>query len=133
MVLHASSEVEIANGPKVRRRWRVDGRVQGVGFRPFVYRLASEYHLSGWVQNDPAGVVIEAQGEARDLDGFAHDLRGQLPSVAVIENLVAEDVPALNGESSFEIRDSAAGQNPRTQVTVDLAVCDECLREMRDP
>lgn len=115
-----------------RRRWRVAGRVQGVGFRPFVYRLANEHHLTGWVLNDPAGVVIEAQGPEPELDGFAIDVRRHIPASAIVENLTANDVPVQEGEATFEIRDSASGDDPRTQVAVDLAVCDDCLREMRD-
>ncbi|HEX2972181.1 MAG TPA: acylphosphatase, partial [Tepidisphaeraceae bacterium] len=76
-----------------RGLWRVTGQVQGVGFRPFVYRLASQHHLTGFVLNDTTGVVIEAQGPPEALDSFACDLVNQQPALAVIDRVVRTALP----------------------------------------
>ncbi|MGD0586564.1 MAG: acylphosphatase, partial [Oryzomonas sp.] len=79
----------------VRRHFLISGIVQGVGFRPFVFRLAGELDLSGWVRNTPAGVEIEVQGTAEALDAFRHALAHDLPPLAVVTSISAEDIPLL--------------------------------------
>ncbi len=116
-----------------RKRLAVAGQVQGVGFRPFVYRLAAEMGLTGWVLNDPSGVTIEIQGEAPQLDRFAARLSAELPPLASMDRFEQADVPAVAGELAFEIRPSAGGELTDAQVTVDTATCPDCLREMGDP
>ena len=81
---------------------QIRGQVQGVGFRPFVYRLATQRPLSGFVRNDGAGVEIEAQGTLEQLEGFQRDLR-QPPPLARIDTLRVEELPPLTGESGFAI------------------------------
>src|ERR671938_1028783 len=90
-----------------RRRFRVAGVVQGVGFRPFVYGLARRHGLGGFVLNDGAGVVVEAEGPAAALDDFARALVHEAPALARVDAVTGEAVPA-RGESEFRIETSAA-------------------------
>ena len=116
-----------------RDRHVVIGRVQGVGFRPFVYRLASELKLTGFVQNAPEGVIIEVQGPRRDLDVFARLLVETLPPLAMIVKHVREAVPAVPDDVGFDIRASFAGQGHHVLVSPDIATCPQCLADMADP
>jgi hydrogenase maturation protein HypF len=86
-----------------RRRFRVDGVVQGVGFRWFVHGLASRLALGGFVLNDGQGVVVEAEGTPEALDSLATALRNDAPALARVDSVVAEPLPTL-GDSGFEIR-----------------------------
>ncbi len=116
-----------------RRRCEVLGRVQGVGFRPFVYTLAQRHRLDGFVLNDARGVVIEAEGQPQALDRFLGDLSREAPSHARVESVVARAVPPT-GERGFAIAPSRAGAGDRTAaIPPDLATCDDCLRELFDP
>ncbi|HEV2758816.1 MAG TPA: carbamoyltransferase HypF, partial [Acidimicrobiales bacterium] len=115
-----------------RRRLRVTGTVQGVGFRPFVYRLAADLGLSGWVGNDSLGVVVEAEGTAEALDALAVRLRHEAPPLARIESLDVESL-APTGTAGFTIVDSRAAGAPAVAVPVDVATCDDCQRELFDP
>ncbi len=115
-----------------RRRYRVGGVVQGVGFRPFVYGLARRHELVGFVLNDGEGVVIEAEGPPRTLDAFAVALREEAPPLARVEAVVAERLPPRGGEGGFAIELSApTGRS--ALVPPDVATCDDCLRELLDP
>ncbi|MCC6682844.1 MAG: carbamoyltransferase HypF [Phycisphaeraceae bacterium] len=114
-----------------RRRWLIRGQVQGVGFRPYVYRLAKKHQLSGFVRNGPQGVIIEAQGADDALDLFARALHEERPPLAVIESVNIESLSLDLGEHKFEIAPS--DDQPRkadAQVAIDTAVCPDCLREM---
>jgi hydrogenase maturation protein HypF len=115
-----------------RRRLRVTGTVQGVGFRPFVYRLATDLGLSGWVGNDSLGVILEAEGPPDALDRLAARLRTEAPPLARIESVEVEPLPAT-GASGFTVVDSRSEGAPAVAVPVDVATCDDCLREMADP
>ncbi len=117
----------------VRRRLSITGQVQGVGFRPFVYRLAVELGLTGWAINDAGGVTIEVQGRAPQADAFAHRLPAELPPLAKIAHLEQAPAEVMAGESRFEIRPSAGGELTDAQITVDTTICEDCLREMSDP
>jgi hydrogenase maturation protein HypF len=114
-----------------RRRFRVGGVVQGVGFRPFVYRLASEHRLGGFVLNDGGGVVIEAEGSADALDAFTDALCDEAPSLARVESVSSEPIPGLN-ETAFRIELSQATSRTAL-IPADVATCDDCLRELFDP
>lgn len=116
---------------RVRRRLEIRGRVQGVGFRPFVYRLATQLGLTGHVANDSLGAVIEIEGEPARLDRFTSDLQHELPPLAGITDLTVTAVPVL-GSDAFVIEDSVTGQNQEAQITPDAAVCPDCLRELFD-
>jgi len=116
-----------------RERLHVTGQVQGVGFRPFVYRLARALGLSGYVVNDAAGATIEVQGPAEALEAFSRRLRREAPPLAHIRRCDRRRIPARPGERRFEIRPSRAGELADAQVTPDTATCADCLRELRDP
>lgn len=112
---------------------RVRGHVQGVGFRPFVQRLADEHRLTGSVGNDLHGVVIELEGDRAAIDEFLSQLQSHPPAAAHIEELTVEPAPCRE-RTGFEIVRIAAGDGPRVaRVPRDRAVCDECLTEMRAP
>ena len=111
----------------------ITGQVQGVGFRPFVYRLAQGLRLTGWVLNDGRGVTIEAQGLAESMAQFTARLQSELPPLAQIAHLHRTPMTAVGQERSFEIRLSPGGELSDAQVTVDTAVCGDCLAEMNNP
>ena len=112
---------------------RVRGIVQGVGFRPFVYRLARRYIITGWVLNDLDGVFIHAEGEGQLLDEFVTELHMDPPAAAVVREVELKEVP-LQDCTAFEIRESQAHDAEEgTLVSADLGICDDCLRELFDP
>ena len=112
---------------------QVKGIVQGVGFRPFVYRLAKKYLLSGWVLNATEGVFIHAEGEANLLDKFVTELHMNPPSAAKVKEIDLNEVP-LQGFTTFEIRFSDEHEAQQTTlVSPDLATCDDCLSELFNP
>jgi hydrogenase maturation protein HypF len=115
-----------------RARVRVTGTVQGVGFRPYVYRLAGELSLGGYVLNDAHGVLIEIEGAGPQVDRFLARLPSDAPPLAVVERVVSEEM-APSGEDAFAIRESVAGEVPDAPVTPDTATCKDCLRELFDP
>ncbi|MGD0139479.1 MAG: carbamoyltransferase HypF [Tepidisphaeraceae bacterium] len=116
----------------VRRRWRIAGRVQGVGFRPFIYRLAMQMHVHGAVWNDDAGVVVEGQGTRRQLEEFAIAIWAQAPAPAVIREIDEQEVLLRSGEPKFEIHQSSSAAKGTAEIAADLAVCPQCLAEIRD-
>jgi hydrogenase maturation protein HypF len=111
---------------------RVHGVVQGVGFRPFVYRLARSHALAGWVLNGEEGVEIRLEGREAAVDAFVRDLKLQAPPAATISEVLVQDVKPM-GLQGFEIRSSARRERPTTRISPDLAVCDECRDELFDP
>ena len=116
----------------MRVRARVEGTVQGVGFRPYVYRLASELGCSGHVLNDARGVVVEVEADTKSVQRFLARLPAEAPPLARIERVAAEPVP-VTGETGFAIRASPPGGEPSAAVTADTATCAECLEELFDP
>ncbi len=116
-----------------RRAIAVEGVVQGVGFRPFVYRLALRLGLTGRVQNRPDGVRIEVQGSAHALDAFTRALGDEAPLQAVVERIAAEERPPVQGEQGFAIAESGADAAARPSIPADLALCAECAREIAAP
>ncbi|HKE38116.1 MAG TPA: carbamoyltransferase HypF, partial [Candidatus Baltobacteraceae bacterium] len=117
---------------KEARRLHVTGVVQGVGFRPFVYRLACERGLGGWVLNGESGVEVHVEGEAAAIDEFASTLRARPPAAALIGTFESERAQVC-GFETFEIRESERREAPSVRVCGDLPVCDACLRELFDP
>ena len=112
---------------------QVKGIVQGVGFRPFVYRLARRYLIDGWVLNAVEGVFIHAEGEAAHIDGFVMEISDNAPAAAKVERIFMKEAP-LERHEGFEIRcsdDSAAEST--TLVSPYLGLCDECCEELFDP
>lgn len=118
----------------VRRRVRicVHGVVQGVGFRPFVYTTAAALGLSGSVRNDSSGAVIEAEGDEQAIDEFTSRLGTNPPPLAVIETLECTDIPLVGG-TGFEIADTSRTGGGRTLASPDVAMCEDCAAEQRDP
>ena len=108
------------------------GTVQGVGFRPFVYRLAREAGVSGRVRNDAAGVTIEAFAPRPALEAFTARLRTDRPPAAVIETLEASPIPA-EAAAAFEIVESGGATERRVAIPPDLGTCEACRREILDP
>jgi hydrogenase maturation protein HypF len=113
------------------RRIVVEGVVQGVGFRPFIYALATRRRLAGWVRNTASGVEIEVEGPPDALEAFLGDLRGERPPLAHIERLREADV-LPQGRDAFEIETSIDGDGYQP-VSPDVATCPACLREIMDP
>jgi hydrogenase maturation protein HypF len=116
----------------IRSRVRVTGTVQGVGFRPYVYRLAHELELSGFVLNDSNGVLVEVQGERPAVEAFAHRLGAEAPPLAAVERVSAQRV-ALTGEPGFRIIESVREGPANVAVSPDTATCEDCVAELRDP
>ncbi len=116
---------------KLRKQIIVSGIVQGVGFRPFVYHLAQELNLVGYVVNDGRGVVIEIEGSNHSLSLFIVKLQTQSPPLAQINKLTSKEIPLVE-EGFFEIRNSQ--NSPSTTLLLsDMALCKECRDEMHDP
>ena len=118
--------------PDARLQITVRGAVQGVGFRPFVYRLATELGLSGWVNNSPQGVFLEVEGLRADAENFLIRLKTEKPPRSSIQSLEASWLAPARFEG-FEIRESRADGSKTAIVLPDIATCPECLRELFDP
>jgi hydrogenase maturation protein HypF len=116
----------------VRRRIQVRGVVQGVGFRPFVYGVATRLGISGHVFNTAAGVVIEVEGGGEVLDAFARALREELPPLASINALESSSIEP-RGDDRFEILASVDVKDAFALVPPDVSTCDACLNEVADP
>ncbi len=114
------------------RTIHINGIVQGVGFRPFVYGLAARHDLTGWVRNTSAGVDIEVNGRSEALDAFARALLSDAPPLAHIDTVRVQEVPA-NGFSCFQIVASAAENDAFQPISPDVSICPDCLRELFDP
>jgi hydrogenase maturation protein HypF len=114
------------------RRIEIRGIVQGVGFRPWVYRLAVERGLTGRVRNDASGVTIDAFGSEAELDGFAERLLDRPPPAAEIRALCSHPIP-VESLDTFSIAASVESIDRRTSIPPDLATCPECLAEISNP
>ncbi|MEU9837053.1 carbamoyltransferase HypF [Streptosporangium sp. NPDC048047] len=119
-------------GGRVRVAIRVEGTVQGVGFRPFVYGLATRLGLDGLVGNDERGVFIEAEGAPELVGEFTAALRDDVPPLAAVERVAVVPVP-VTGRAGFAVVPSSPGGRRRALVAPDAATCADCLREMDDP
>jgi hydrogenase maturation protein HypF len=115
-----------------RVRVRVEGAVQGVGFRPYVFRLARGLSLGGFVLNDERGVLLEIEGPPARIERFIERLPLEAPPLAAVERLAVEPVPVESGVA-FEIRSSRRRGEPGAFVSPDTAPCPECLAELFDP
>ena len=114
------------------KRIHINGIVQGVGFRPFVFGLAHELELTGWVRNTSAGVDIEVDGTVVNLTAFITALNNDFPPLAQIDEVSVEDTPA-NGFNRFEIIYSESVVGAFQPISPDVSLCDDCLRELFDP
>jgi hydrogenase maturation protein HypF len=123
----------IAEGARCGGRLRVAvrGAVQGVGFRPFVFRLATELRLPGWVLNSAQGVFIEVEGDEPVLREFLRRLEAEKPAISFIQSLEATFLDTI-GYQQFEIRESSGGEKTAL-ILPDIATCPDCLHEINDP
>ncbi len=117
---------------KAARFIRVRGVVQGVGFRPFVYRLAHAHGLAGWVLNGEEGVEIQVEGPEPSLQAFVRELTTQAPAAAVVSEIEVQPAEPV-GLTGFTIRESERREKPTVRISPDLPVCEACLRELFDP
>jgi hydrogenase maturation protein HypF len=118
----------------VRQRFTVTGVVQGVGFRPFVHRIASELGLTGFVGNDSGAVFLEVQGPCARIDDFHRRLRAEAPPLAAISAVHIADLSAeLLSDSNFRIVQSRTVAGATSPIPPDIAVCDDCIAELFDP
>jgi hydrogenase maturation protein HypF len=115
-----------------RREIRIRGVVQGVGFRPFVFKLARRLGLAGYVLNSSAGVVAEAEGACDALDCFVERLRSEAPPLARIEEMLVAEMDPVGGQD-FVIRESRAQEGEFVLVSADVATCPDCYRDFTDP
>ena len=111
---------------------RVEGTVQGVGFRPYVFRLAAELELGGHIRNDERGVELEVEGPAEAVASFLERLPAEAPPLAAVERVLTREEPP-RGERAFAIEESTGGGEPEALVSPDTATCEECLAELLDP
>ena len=120
-----------------RREVLVRGVVQGVGFRPFVYRLALEEGLAGFIGNDTDGVTIEIEGTAERVEAFLARLTAEAPPLARIDSVIVRELAAsgeaLAGQAEFRIVTSEVVGQVSTGIPADAATCADCLRELLDP
>ncbi len=117
---------------QVRKEIQVAGIVQGVGFRPYVYRLATDRNLGGNISNTPAGVTIEIQGPPDLVEDFVSRLPEEAPALAQITHVSVREM-SCKPERCFEILSSHAGEHASALISPDVAVCEDCLRELFDP
>lgn len=116
----------------MQRRLRITGIVQGVGFRPYVWRLARSLELLGWVRNDAGGVEVAVEGVPENIAAFTRRLAQEIPPLARVDGVTWADAPASGEFGDFSITESGAG-SAATMIGHDSAVCRDCLTEMFDP
>lgn len=119
------------NDSRIRKRLCISGMIQGVGFRPFIFRRARSCGLTGWVRNDLRGVTLEIEGLPKQLERFTRGIRVSTPPLAVIDEIVETRTPLVH-DSAFVILSSETRDHGVSPVAADVAVCDECLQELRD-
>ena len=120
------------NAIAIRRRIHIQGTVQGVGFRPFVYRVAERFGVRGFVLNSSGGVVIEAESDQEAIGKFVAALKQELPPLARIDALAIDEIEP-RGEDSFTIQESVPHAGKFSLVPFDVATCGDCGRELKDP
>jgi len=110
----------------------INGIVQGVGFRPFIYNLAIRYDLKGWVKNTSEGVVIEVSGSKSELDSFLSSITSEAPPLSKIDSLRYESIPS-DGYEAFHIQHSQVIEGGFQPISPDVSICDDCLHELFTP
>ncbi len=116
-----------------RVHFEIGGVVQGVGFRPYLHRLAERNRLTGWVRNTQSGIELEVQGREEDVDAFRNQFSTNPPPLAVLEKIVAASLDVIPQEQRFDILPSDSEGRGETFVSTDISICDDCLRELTDP
>ena len=117
----------------LRHRFIVTGQVQGVGFRPFVYRIAAANAVTGTVNNSSQGVIIEVQGTAEQVETFGFDLTDKLPPLARVVSLHSEPTDPVTGEAGFTILKSTGGAGHSVLISADVATCPDCMADIATP
>jgi len=110
----------------------IDGIVQGVGFRPFIYQLAFRYGLAGYVANTAEGVDVEIEGPEKEIQQFIDAVEAERPPLSHIASADWAEIPSIN-EDSFVIRRSRIGKERSALISPDVGICSDCLSEMRNP
>ena len=110
----------------------IHGIVQGVGFRPFIHKLVTQYRLCGFIKNTSSGVELELEGERAELERFAADVPRRAPKLAVIESMEIRYTGELAGYTDFRILKSKTEEFRNTLISPDICICDDCLQELRD-
>jgi hydrogenase maturation protein HypF len=123
---------DVSASSPARLKLAIRGAVQGVGFRPFIHRLAKDLHLNGWVSNSTTGVEIEVEGKRRQLESFLLRLEDEKPPHSFFQGLESSWLDPAN-YAGFEIRASAVNGQKTALVLPDIATCPDCLREIFDP
>lgn len=116
---------------KERRKIEINGIVQGVGFRPFIYSLATQHHLNGFVLNNTKGVVIEVEGEKPSIESFISSIKDGLPPISRIEAMGVKNLPPV-GYENFSIKPSLSSGKRAVIISPDIATCEKCLEELFD-
>lgn len=116
---------------KIRARIKISGIVQGVGFRPFIYRLATSLKLNGFVKNTITGVLIEIEGPKDSIENFLKHLKEDKPPISRIENINTVFLSPI-GYKSFEIRKSSRDEGEASLISPDIAICNECIKDILD-
>ncbi|MFQ6614289.1 MAG: acylphosphatase, partial [Fidelibacterota bacterium] len=116
-----------------RLHLEINGIVQGVGFRPFIYNLARSFHLTGWVTNTSSGVALEVEGSPKQIANFRRAVSSETPPLALIESIRESEIATDSGATGFVIRPSDRSATVRTMISPDAAVCPDCLAELFDP
>lgn len=111
--------------------YRIEGIVQGVGFRPFIYTIATRYNLKGYVLNDSQGVEVSIEGSEKDIENFELALKNELPPLARVDSIEKKKLDREHFEE-FIIQSSSENSSKYSLVSPDFAMCEDCLREMRD-
>ncbi len=111
---------------------RIKGIVQGVGFRPFIFTLAHDHGLTGWVTNDSNGVLIEVEGSLKNIKSFQCDIPVKVPPLARIDSIESWSVKLL-GAPEFVILSTDRGERVQTLISPDMSICQDCLQEMMNP
>ncbi|MFW6244242.1 MAG: carbamoyltransferase HypF, partial [Desulfovibrionales bacterium] len=117
----------------IRKQLIVQGQVQGVGFRPFVYRTAFHSGVSGWVKNSPEGVIVQIQGSTAQVEKFLRTFDNSLPPLASITEIRKQDIEVFPDETEFTILKSTGGEGHHVLISPDVATCPDCLGEIFDP
>lgn len=110
---------------------KINGLVQGVGFRPFVAKIARQNALTGFVFNDAKGVTIEVEGQSRNIESFLYSLQNDLPPLAEIKSIISNEIKPLQ-ETDFKIKKSIHNEAKNTLISPDTAICIDCLNDLKD-
>ncbi|MGI8470030.1 MAG: acylphosphatase, partial [Pyrinomonadaceae bacterium] len=117
----------------MRTQIQIRGIVQGVGFRPFVFALAAENALKGRVLNNPVGVLVDVEGDEKQIERFISELKTNPPPMSQIESIESKNYSNAVNYTDFRIVESESNGAKFMPISADIATCDDCLREMFDP